>query len=215
MNLYPYTNFHDLNLDWLLQQLREAVFSVNGQKPDEEGNVNLPGVSGVTSVNGIGADGAGNIQISAANVGAVPAASLTVTDYAGQLDSDNTTGVGYWFLRSNDILATSIFSTLLKTGNSYPVTWIPQTMYISDIAAVIGNPFNLPAQNLFTQPAISQLLGTANLFSTVDPNLLYLTVDVWTWYDGTSTHLSIGSPDPDVLNNLDYRIMSINSTHIN
>lgn len=66
-NLFPFTNFHDLNMDWILKNIKslwsKAVFTVNNTEPDENGNVNLPGVSGVTSVNGIGADGSGNIQV--------------------------------------------------------------------------------------------------------------------------------------------------------
>ena len=71
MNLFPYTNFHDLNLDWLLQQLRKAVFKVNGTAPDEDGNVNLPTVAGVSSVNGIGADGQGNVNVTLAQLGGI------------------------------------------------------------------------------------------------------------------------------------------------
>ena len=37
---FPYTNFHDLNLDWILQKMKEVynsnVYSVNGKKGDVE-----------------------------------------------------------------------------------------------------------------------------------------------------------------------------------
>ena len=66
-NIFPYTNFHDLNMDWIINKIKDilktAVFTVNNTKPDENGNVNLSQVSGMTSVNGIGADGAGNVAI--------------------------------------------------------------------------------------------------------------------------------------------------------
>ena len=75
-NLFPFTNFHDLNMDWIIKSIKtlwsKAVFTVNNTMPDENGNVNLPGVSGVSSVNGIGADGSGNIQLDAQDVGALP-----------------------------------------------------------------------------------------------------------------------------------------------
>lgn len=68
-NLFPYTNFHDINMDWIIKSLKtlwtKSVFTVNNTAPDAEGNVNLAGVSGVTAVDGIGADGAGNVQLNA------------------------------------------------------------------------------------------------------------------------------------------------------
>ena len=42
-----------------------TVKSVNGSMPDESGNVNLPQVSGVTSVDGVGADSNGNVPLNA------------------------------------------------------------------------------------------------------------------------------------------------------
>lgn len=42
-----------------------TVKSVNGSTPDASGNVNLPQVSGVTSVDGVGADSSGNVPLNA------------------------------------------------------------------------------------------------------------------------------------------------------
>ena len=57
-NLFPYTNFHDINMDWIIKSLKtlwtKSVFTVNNTAPDAEGNVNLAGVSGVTGMTGIG-----------------------------------------------------------------------------------------------------------------------------------------------------------------
>lgn len=68
---FPYTNFHQLNLDWLIETIKdvdsEMVKSVNNTTPDANGNINLPTVSAVSSVNGIGADGNGNVNITYAN----------------------------------------------------------------------------------------------------------------------------------------------------
>lgn len=65
-NIFPYTNFHDLNMDWIINKIKNimntAVFTVNNTTP-VNGNVNLPQVSGMSSVNGIGADGNGNVAI--------------------------------------------------------------------------------------------------------------------------------------------------------
>lgn len=60
---FPFSNAHELNLDWILEYIRKLPKTVNNTEPDENGNINLAGVSGVTSVDGIGADGAGNIDL--------------------------------------------------------------------------------------------------------------------------------------------------------
>ena len=59
---FPYTNAHQLNLDWILEYIQTLPHTVNNTGPDENGNVNLPNVSGMSSWNGIGADGAGNVD---------------------------------------------------------------------------------------------------------------------------------------------------------
>ena len=60
---FPFSNAHELNLDWILEYIRKLPKTVNNTEPDENGNINLAGVSGVTSVDGIGADGAGNVNL--------------------------------------------------------------------------------------------------------------------------------------------------------
>ena len=60
---FPYTNAHQLNLDWILHAIKHQVKSVNNTFPDHVGNINLPGVAGVSSVDMIGADGAGNVEL--------------------------------------------------------------------------------------------------------------------------------------------------------
>ena len=59
---FPFSNAHQLNLDWILETLKTFPRTVNNTYPDEEGNINLPTVAGVSSWNGIGADGFGNVN---------------------------------------------------------------------------------------------------------------------------------------------------------
>lgn len=62
-NFFPWTNNHQLNLDWILEQLVKMPLTVNNTHPDPSTrNINLPTVSGMSSWNGIGADGAGNVD---------------------------------------------------------------------------------------------------------------------------------------------------------
>lgn len=62
-----------------------AVQSVNGEKPDARGNVQLDLTTGtVRSVNGKDPDGSGNVQLSAGDVGAATAAQGTKADTAVQ-----------------------------------------------------------------------------------------------------------------------------------
>lgn len=59
---FPFTNAHQLNLDWILETLKTFPRTVNNTYPDEDGNINLPTVAGMSSWNGIGADGSGNVD---------------------------------------------------------------------------------------------------------------------------------------------------------
>lgn len=59
---FPFSNAHQLNLDWILETISKLPWTVNNTYPDELHNINLPTVSGMSSWNGIGADGAGNVD---------------------------------------------------------------------------------------------------------------------------------------------------------
>ena len=100
-NLFPYTNFHDLNMDWIIKNLKtlwsKAVFSVNNTTPDEYGNINLPGVSGVSSVDGIGADGAGNVQL-----GAVRSINSLTPNGSGEISLVAKPALTYYNFQASD-----------------------------------------------------------------------------------------------------------------
>lgn len=81
---FPYTTLHELNLDWLIGIVKKAVMSVNGYTPDENGNVQLPTVPTVSSVNGQ----QGDVVLDAADVGAVPD-TVTVPTKTSQLENDS------------------------------------------------------------------------------------------------------------------------------
>lgn len=88
---FPYTNAHQLNLDWILERLAKTVLTVNETEPDETGNINLPTVSGVTSVCGIGADGSGNVNLGPKDVNALPKTDINPTNiYIDKLNGDDT-----------------------------------------------------------------------------------------------------------------------------
>lgn len=83
-----------------------TVKSVNGSMPDEEGNVNLPQVSGVTSVDGVGADSSGNVPLNAVkrvngisptngnvNVGTVKSVNGNTPDNAGNVNAGTVKSV--------------------------------------------------------------------------------------------------------------------------
>lgn len=84
LNLFPYTNIHNLNLDWIIRRIKAAVFSVNGYTPDDNGNVQLPTVPTVSSVNGQ----QGAVVLDAADVGAIPD-TVTVPTLTSQLVNDS------------------------------------------------------------------------------------------------------------------------------
>lgn len=75
-NNFPYTNFHNLNLDWIVKTVKllfnKAVFSINNVEPDDDGNVTITGaeLGAVGTVNNI-APVNGNVTLTASDVGAV------------------------------------------------------------------------------------------------------------------------------------------------
>lgn len=75
-NNFPYTNFHNLNLDWIIKTVKllfnKAVFSINNIEPDAEGNITITGaeLGAIGTVNNI-APVDGNVTITASDVGAI------------------------------------------------------------------------------------------------------------------------------------------------
>lgn len=87
-NRFPWTNFHELNLDWILEKLHEIagtfiIKSVNNVLPDESGNVeitvdNIPDAGKVKTVNNKQPDNTGNVD-----VGTVKSINSNFPDSAG------------------------------------------------------------------------------------------------------------------------------------
>ena len=182
LNEYPYTNFHDLNLDWLIKTLRSAVFKVNNTPPDQDGNVNLAGVSGVTSVNGIGADGAGNIQLTAANVGALPDNALAAGYGNMYPDTDNLDASSHVELSFNSaLIIVSITGFFLGTITNYINV---NDFYRIPMFTLAGNPFGMAAENLAsTLMDATHYIGSIEITGSnnVSGLLLYM------FFDGTNT----------------------------
>lgn len=75
-NNFPYTNFHNLNLDWIIKTVKllfnKSVFSINNIEPDDAGNVTITGaeLGAVGTINNI-APVDGNVTLTASDVGAI------------------------------------------------------------------------------------------------------------------------------------------------
>lgn len=60
---YPFSNFHQLNLDWLLETVKSLPKTVNQIAPDENGNINIPGmIGGITPIEN-GGTGMDSVQM--------------------------------------------------------------------------------------------------------------------------------------------------------
>ena len=113
---FPYTNFHDLNMDWILRNIgviwSKMVQTVNGIAPDEDGNVNVgtvktvngfsPDSNGevkagtVRSVNGVSPTSLptpGSITLTPMDIGAVKTVNNTSPDAAGNVNLPTVAGV--------------------------------------------------------------------------------------------------------------------------
>jgi len=103
-----------------------TVKSVNGSTPDASGNVNLPAVSGVTSVDGVGADSQGNVQLRAVREvngytpdesGVIP--GISAVSMLAYISTWNTTKDIYDFA-VNSANAKKLFYSSIWGENSYP-----------------------------------------------------------------------------------------------
>lgn len=100
-NIFPFTNFHELNLDWVLQQVKKAVKSINGVEPDDSGEVTLTpaDIGAIPPEQGLPAGGNANdilIKSSAADYAAgwnLPLSKLRGTDtkYVTSIKNGNNT----------------------------------------------------------------------------------------------------------------------------
>lgn len=113
---FPYTNFHDLNMDWILRNIgmiwSKMVQKVNGIEPDEDGNVNVGTVKTVNgfapddngevkagtvrSVNGVSPTSLptpGAITLTPMDIGAVKTVNNTLPDAQGNVNLPTVAGV--------------------------------------------------------------------------------------------------------------------------
>lgn len=142
-----------LEMKVVVDRNSDAVLSVNNTKPDDNGNVNLSQVSGVTSVCGVGADGEGNVAIDADDVGAIPKSATTFTDSAMYINSEFPHG--YCYLTVNGILG------VIKGAFDFPSTDFTVINNIFGQANVFGvlcayidgNPLNLPTMS-YASPGV-------------------------------------------------------------
>lgn len=204
INDYPYTNFHDLNLDWLIKTLRSAVYKVNNTEPDADGNVNLAGVSGVTSVNGIGADGAGNIQLTPADLGAIPTSALNQSAFIMTPVTDNLLGTSYISGIKNSVLSVMSIAAFFDTCTLYQNV---SDFYRIPMFTVAGNIFGFDTETLATTPlSFEHFVGPIQLTGSqnVSGVLLYV------FYDGTDTIVYAVTPAlsglPDGGTSIDQRV---------
>ena len=204
LNEYPYTNFHDLNLDWLIKTLRSAVFKVNNTEPDADGNVNLAGVSGVTSVNGIGADGAGNIALTPSDLGAIPTSALNQSAFTMVPVTDNLYATSYVSAIRNNVLSVMSIAAFFDECTLYQNV---SDFFRIPMFKVTGNVFGFDTETLASTPlSYEHFVGPLQLTGSqnVSGVLLYI------FFDGTDTIIYALTPAlsglPDGGTGIDQRV---------
>ena len=189
MMLFPYTNFHDLNIDWLLNKVKQlfnmCVFSVNGVKP-VNGDVSLPNISGVNSVNGK----TGTVVLTANDVGALPdnytppvtsvnsktgAVSLTASDVGAlpddALDVEDVTTTSPYTAISNDITVTSW--NVRRSGKLVTIQFNFHVVNaIPNATVMVEFPLNNPVASIvaYAYNGVAGVMGTLDIFNLWDAN---------------------------------------------
>lgn len=150
-----------LEMKVVVDRNSDAVLSVNNTKPDDNGNVNLSQVSGVTSVCGVGADGQGNVPLVADNVGAVSKTSTAIVPNILTLNSE--LDVGYAYAMTNSLMG--YLCSAFKFPNNTTFTIIDhifnhQAEWGFEVASIEGNIFGLPTQSYSsTLATLSSMMG--------------------------------------------------------
>ena len=120
---FPFTNAHQLNLDWILETLKTFPRTVNNTYPDEDGNISLPTVAGMSSWNGIGADGAGNVD---------PSEHISDLDNAAE-------GFHIYHWNDPDDSNTPTDATWFPAGEGYCISCANAGGYICQISNGLGS----------------------------------------------------------------------------
>ena len=117
---FPSTNFHELNLDWIITVIKKAVFSINGITPDADGNVQVNGadLGAVATVNGLAPDSAGNVD-----VGTVKTVNSKNPDPAGNVNVGTVISVDGYLPDSMGQLKIGAYGAVRSVNNDHPDTY--------------------------------------------------------------------------------------------
>ena len=136
-NNFPYTNVHNLNLDWIIKSIKmlfnSAIFSINGYTPDADGNIQLTGteLGAVGTVNGKSPDSNGNVE-----VGTVRTINNQTPDAAGAIEVGKVRTVnGFAPDAQGEVKAGTIRSVNGKSPTSVPTPG-SITLTASDVHAI-------------------------------------------------------------------------------
>lgn len=174
---------------------KDAVLTVNSTEPDENGNVNLPQISGVTSVCGVGADGNGNVALKAANVSAVAKSDTIFTD--GVFTMEDIVPSGYCMYSANNIMASIKGAVEFPSEeNINPINNIfgQANMLCLKLGQLSGNPFNLPTMSYASTSGIPANMVLSHCLAmprTIEADEPYYNaeVEMVIMYNGTNTEL--------------------------
>lgn len=175
---------------------KDAVLMVNSTQPDANGNVNLPTVSGVTSVCEVGADGNGNVAINAGNVGAIAKTDTALTDSTFTIDDAMPHGL--CIVTQNNIMASIKGAIELPSENDFNAIaniFGQANVWGLKCGQISGNPFNLPTYSYASTGGITGNMYIAHCFAiprtVTDTPYTNAEIDVVIMYNGTNTELLI------------------------
>lgn len=184
-----------LEMKVVVDRNSDAVLSVNNTKPDDNGNVNLPQVSGVTSVCGVGADGNGNVAIDADDVGGVPKSGTAISSHVLTVNSELE--IGYAYAVTNNLMG--YLCSAFKFPNNTSFTIIDhifnnQSEWGYEVASIEGNIFSLPTQSYSSGLAtLSSMMGHCICLPNpiVDDTTVISELNAVVIFDGTYTKFFI------------------------
>ena len=133
---------------------KDAVLTINGNAPDDNGNVYLPTVSGVNTVNDVPADSEGNIELVPTNIGAVATVNGESPDENGNVNVASVESV-------NNIAPVDGNVTV---PIPLPASSLPENLGVKNAGS---SSYYARADHVHQMPSASDIAGLINLVHPV------------------------------------------------
>lgn len=171
-NNFPYSDVHNINLDWIIKTVKmlfnSAVFSINGHTPDADGNVQMTGteLGAVGTVNGKSPDSNGDVEVGTVRTINNQSPDANGAIYVGTVRTVN----GFSPDAQGEVKAGTVRSVNGKSPTSVPTPG-SITLVASDVGAIPNTVDPVESVNGLTPDANGNVnVGTVKSVNNTSPD---------------------------------------------